>query len=239
MVTQRVFIFFAIIFFPISAWWGIRYIKTEQFININVPTYHDKYETRRKETDFNYYLRYATSFHFKELIEIPNRTYDASISNTTDWKQSLNNSLWTVAYSDFWGDHWLYFSGEQNTEGKLWPKRVLFLYAFPITVIFSISIIRGVKLMITNIIQNKRKLMPSNTTSILFIFGFGLWLFWQTLIALEPGKNSGIKFIYNAYYFPFSIPVALTVVRSQIMQKLVLFSSILLYFLAIPISIYW
>ena len=238
-LTTRLSLFLAIVFIPIASWWGIRYLKTGQFINIADPNYYERYAARRKETDFDYYLTYGISFYFKELLQTPNRNYDAGHANVPDRKQSLNNSLWTVTYSDFWGDHWLYFSGPQYIEGKLWPKRILFVYALPITVALTLGFIWGAASEGIAAMKNKWQITPLGAASTLVIMGFGLWVFWQTFIALEPGKNSGIKFIYNAYYIPFAIPVALAKTKSLSVQKTIKIISFLLYFLSLPVSIYW
>ena len=238
-IAARLLVFSAIVVIPITSWWGIRYLKTGQFINIADPHYYDKYASKRAETDSNYYLDYATSFYFKELLQIPNRNFDILISEKPDWKHSLNNSLWTVAYSDFWGDHWLYFSGRQiGEEGKLWPKRILFVYTAPITILLLIGFMLSAISEIIQSIRNKWEITPLYIATILSIVGFGLWFFWQKFIALEPGKNSGIKFIYSAYYIPFIILVALSKVKSLKIQNTAQTLSILLYLLALPISIY-
>ena len=239
-IAQRVFVFCAIVAIPISSWWAIRYLKTNQFVNIADPAYYENYHSRRDQTDLDYYIDYSTTFYFKQLLILPNRNFDALLSYSPDWKTSLNNSFWTVAYSDFWGDHWLYFSGPQFFEGKLWPKRILFVYALPTTILLLVGFMLSAISQVIQGFRNKWKITSLNIATILAIAGFGLWFFWQTFIALEPGKNSGIKFIYNAYYVPFAIPVALVAItQSSKIHNIALVLSFLLYILALPISIYW
>ena len=239
-IAQRVFVFCAIVAIPISSWWAIRYLKTDQFVNIADSGYYEKYNSRRDQVDLDYYIKYSTSFYFKQLLTIPNRNYDALMDGASDWRTSLNNSFWTVAYSDFWGDHWLFFSGPQSVEGKLWPKRILFIYALPITVLLVTGFTWNAIRELGRAARNKWKITPLSVAAMLFVAGFGLWILWQTFIALEPGKNSGIKFIYNAYYVPFAIPVALAAIsQSPKIRNIGLVLSFLLYILALPISIYW
>jgi len=230
-----------IVMIPISSWWAIRFQKTAHWINISTPTVHEKYSSRQNSLRYDFYLEYLTTFYYKQLIQIPNR-YFAEIApgDSTNWVDSLNNSLWTVAYSDFWGDHWLYYSGPKYIEGKLWPKRILFVFALPITVAVFLSFTKNAALELIKIFRNKLSIDYFGLSTLIVIAGFGIWLFWQTFLALEPGKISTNKFIYNAYYIPFVIPVALAnISKAPRFMAICHVTSIILYMLTLPISIYW
>jgi len=185
-----------------SSWWVFRYAHTGEVLN----AYQDGYIVRFAPLKEDYdYTHYYTSFYFDQLLEVPNRA-------TFGHRPSLypkHNSFWTQLYSEFWGDHYLYFSGPKNSvEAKLWVKRVLFVVALPLSFLMWLGTITGTLRAIADAVRRRIFLHPALFMSAIFWGGFLLFLTWQGTAGLLPGKNSTIKFLYIAWLVPFGIGTA-------------------------------
>jgi hypothetical protein len=164
----------------------------------------------RKHRDDLDRVHYFTSFYFVDLLREPNLLneaigYDGYPKVTND----MSNSFPTIAYSEFWGDHWLYFSSRKyRTEGKLWPKRVLFVIALLMLPLLGLRFVGGV---VTTGRRLARGDPDADTDSLMvlyFVLGVALYFYWLMGDALMPGANTSIKFIYNAHLVPVFVTVA-------------------------------
>jgi hypothetical protein len=185
-----------------GGWWVYRYVHTGAVMDAYNRGYVDRYQPLKKDFDFYHY--YST-FYFGNLLDVPSRA-DVPQRPSTNPK---GNSFWTQLYSDFWGDHFLYFSGSQNrVERKLWVKRVLFVLALPLSILVWLGIITGTLRAIADAIRRRVFLQPTLFMSAAFWGGFVLFVGWQATAGLLPGKNTTIKFLYIAWAVPFGVGTA-------------------------------
>ncbi len=215
-----------------GTWWVLRYAETGTVFGAYVESYVEHFEPYKKGFDYRHYY---TSFHFVGLLEKPNR--DMSGSNEPS-NNLLGNTFPTILYSEIWGDHWLYFSGgSTNSDPKMWWKRVLFVAALPLSVLFMAMLAVG--LVRTTVAWVKRRFRFSTDMLIaaMACAGFGLFVYWQGHSGLLPGKNSTIKFIYFAYVAPFAIATAFgRRFRERTFHAMVAYT-LLVFALSLPIAI--
>ena len=155
-------------------------------------------------------VHYFTSFYFAELLREPNMLNEAiDYKSKPKATSDMSNSFLTIAYSEFWGDHWLYFSSHRyRTEGKRWPKRVLFVVALLMLPLLALRFVSG-------IVTTRRRLARGDPDAdadalmvLYFVLGVSLYFYWLMGDALLPGANTPIKFIYNAHLTPVFVTVA-------------------------------
>ncbi|MEO1337692.1 MAG: hypothetical protein AAFV29_18760, partial [Myxococcota bacterium] len=172
-------------------------------------------------------------FYFKDLVKTPHRTDKPRIPDI----RGVHNSFFTLMYSEVWGDHWLYYSGRKGTK-KQWPKRILFVAALPLIPFLLWGWARTIGVLS----RRKRAFRTSWPVTMLALYalmGFALYVAWQTQGGLTPGKNSGVKFIYNAYAFPLGLAFAFVRPLSARRFDAWVAYGLLLNLLALPIAIYW
>jgi hypothetical protein len=177
--------------------------------------YSDKYiaqfEPYREGFDFQHYF---TSFYFDELTQQPNRLVSGKPKVDPTIQDPLANSFFTLLYSETWGDHWLYFSGPREKETKATVKRRVLQAALVPTAWWIGRTLVGIGAVIARWVRGERR--PAELIVLAsFVLGVVMYLWWQTGPALLPGKNSTIKFIYNAQLFPLSLALAYVVRPSR------------------------
>ncbi|MGF1454324.1 MAG: hypothetical protein ACFB6R_02985 [Alphaproteobacteria bacterium] len=189
--------------------------------------------------------RFYSTFHIRELLEMPNRLYDQVRKDTPDpsvepWQQTLNHSFATLMFSDFWADHWLYFSGPQKreTDANVPFKRAILIYALFITPIMlvmgAVGLVRlGIQAARSGDLEEKGVLVLMSALSI------ALYVCWQATEGMEPGKNTSVKFIYVAYFMPFFIAAMFAApLRRFVPDRVTTTALLVLLALALPVSLW-
>jgi hypothetical protein len=155
-------------------------------------------------------VHYFTSFYFVDLLREPNLLnesfgYNGEPKVTND----MSNSFPTIAYSEFWGDQWLYFSSSKyRTEGKLWPKRALFVVALLMIPWLGLRFLGGVAIAGRRLARGDPDADEDVLMVLYFVLGVALYFYWLMGDALLPGANTPIKFIYNAHLVPVFVTIA-------------------------------
>lgn len=216
-----------------SAWWLYRYQHTGAVMDAYDHNYVDKYQPLKEDFDF---VHYYTSFYFGKLLDVPSRA-DVPIGPGTNPK---GNSFWTQLYSDFWGDHFLYFSGTKHgREHKLWSKRVLFVLALPLSVLLWLGIVTGTIRSVVDAVRRRILLHPTLFMAAAFWGGFLIFVTWQGTAGLLPGKNSSIKFLYIAWAVPFGVGTAAAQPIGNRLYGVLFVLEILVALAAVPVSLHW
>jgi len=234
-----------------GSWYVYRWRYTGQITNAYRDHYMERFEKRRPGFS---YAHYFTTFHLGELLTSPNRRLGGGTTSIYANNPEAN-SFFTLLYSEIWGDHWLYFSGNQAREGKLWPKRTILVtgLALPpivglLAVGFAIDVGRRGRRVISeragrSVGEKLRALLEKLELDLvpLGIAGLGvlLYLYWQTGPALLPGKNSTIKFVYIASLFGPTIAVLFRRRLSTPAFNLLSSYFLLLFIVAFPIAMFW
>ena len=153
---------------------------------------------------------YFTSFYFVDLLREPNLLNPAiGYDGRPKSDSTMANSFPTIAYSEFWGDHWLYFSSQRyRTEGKLWPKRLLFVVALPMLPLLAWRFVRSLVLITRRILDGDEDADTNAILLLYFVLGVALYMYWLTGEALLPGANTPIKFMYNTHVVPVFVTLA-------------------------------
>ena len=237
-VVFRGFLFSALIVAIGASWWGYRYAMLSSPLStpMDTGTYWRQFAGRAAEFD---YVSYYTTFHAGPLLERPNRYLGNSTNTDATRKASLNNSFFTLLFSDFWGDHWLYFSGAKKiTENKTEVKRALLTYSMVLTPFFLILFVVGL-VRSTGDFWRRQDWEIWMAVVGIGLLGFLLFLFWQVTIGLSPGKNSSIKFIYFAYSVPFLVMVMFKAEPERYVPTWVIEAVLAgLFVLALPVATY-
>jgi hypothetical protein len=197
-----------------------------------------KFRPYRQQLDFTHYF---TSFYFKELLREPNVRNPAAGDN---WEPSadndMSNSFPTIAYSEFWGDHWLYFSSPKwRVEGKRWPKRLLFVVALPMLPLLAWRFLGGVVIVGRRLRTGDEDADADAVLLLYFVLGLALYFYWLMGDVLLPGVNSPIKFIYNAHLVPVFVTLAFLGGLSSRRFNLWLGYTVLTFVFALPIAVFW
>jgi hypothetical protein len=186
-------------------------------------------------------VHYFTSFYFRDLLREPNMLneaigYDGQPKATND----MSNSFPTIAYSEFWGDHWLYFSSPKyRTEGKLWPKRVLFVVALVMLPLLMARFLKGTAVTARRLARGDPDADADALMVLYFVLGTGLYFYWLTGDALLPGANTPIKFIYNAHLVPVFVAVAfLKPLSSRSFRAWFAYGTVV-FLVALPVATFW
>ena len=196
-----------------GAWLGYRAYEANVVLDAYRDAYIEPYEAHREGFDFP---RYFTRFHPRALYQRPNRhLVDLYQGPASSWDNPYANSFLTIAYSEFWGDHWLYLSGPRLKERKLWEKRAVLVAAAPYSAVLGGRWLWGMGLVGAETVRRLRDrdlaegLADARLGMLaMLLAGLALYLYWQTGDALLPGKHSTIKFLYNAHLVPFGIALA-------------------------------
>jgi hypothetical protein len=230
------------------SWFAYRWRYTGHVTNAYRDRYIQSFERRRPGFDF---VSYFTSFHVSDLLDTPNRRLGpGSRNNSPD-----ANSFFTLLYSEVWADHWLYFSGSQRSERKLWPKRALLTAALATPAIvlalgagFWLDIVRRSRRLLAEQRQHpwreRARLALERFELDLVLLGIaglgaGLYLYWQTGPALLPGKNSTIKFVYIASLCGPAIALLFRRRLKPLSFNVLTAYFLILFVLSIPVAMFW
>ena len=232
-----------------ASWFVYRWQYTGHVTNAYRDHYIQTFERRRPGFQF---VHYFTSFHVKKLLDTPNRKLGGARSSTNNPDA---NSFFTLLYSEVWADHWLYFSGSQRSERKLWPKRALLTAALATPAIvlalgagFWLDIVRRSRRFLAQQRQHpwreRARLALERFELDLVLLGIaglgaGLYLYWQTGPALLPGKNSTIKFVYIASLFGPAIALLFRRRLKPLSFNLLTAYFLILFVLSIPVAMFW
>lgn len=216
-----------------SAWWVYRYQHTGAVMDAYNHSYVDQFQPLKDDFDYRHYY---TSFYLGKLLKVPNRS-DVSRKPNTNPK---GNSFWTQLYSDFWGDHLLFFSGTKHgREGKLWTKRVLLVLALPLSILLWLGVLSGTWRAVVDSVRRKILLHPVLFMAAAFWGGFLIFVAWQGTAGLLPGKNSSIKFLYINWAVPFGVGTAAAQPIGTRLFWVLVVLEFLVAFAAIPMSLHW
>lgn len=221
-----------------SSWLVWRGFATGAWRESYGPGYIERYDRRGFD-----WFGYLTSFHIGSLLEVPNRRI--ARLDEDNWKPERTvatnryaNSFFTTLYSETWGDHWLYFSGPLGADRKVVAKRVIFLVALPLVPLLllrfgaaTVSLARRARASGTRI-----ALDPAAVLLVHFAAGAALFLAWQFASALSPGKQSSIKFIYNAYLYAPAVTYCFTAPLQQRRFRTWLPYLLVVFLAALPIA---
>lgn len=154
------------------------------------------------------YFQYLTTFHFAELLEVPNRQINRLDEanyrrHGHDPDNRYANSFFTTLYSETWGDHWLYSSGRMGADRKVFAKRVLFVMALPLIPLLALRLARAAAALVREAFHRGPAVVQNPAAVLLMhlVAGAALFAAWQFGSALSPGKHSSIKFIYVAFLY--------------------------------------
>jgi hypothetical protein len=220
------------------SWYVHRWNETGTFGGSYDVGWVGKFRPYREQLDFTHYF---TSFYFKELLREPNVRNPAAGDN---WEPSadndMSNSFPTIAYSEFWGDHWLYFSSPKwRVEGKRWPKRLLFVVALPMLPLLAWRFLGGVVIVGRRLRTGDEDADADAVLLLYFVLGLALYFYWLMGDVLLPGVNSPIKFIYNAHLVPVFVTLAFLGGLSSRRFNLWLGYTVLTFVFALPIAVFW
>jgi len=197
-----------------------------------------KFRPYREQLDVTHYL---TSFYFGDLLREPNVRNPAAGDN---WNPSVNNDMSnsypTIAYSEFWGDHWLYFSSpKMRVEGKRWPKRVLFVVALAMLPLLAWRFLGSLAIVVRRLRAGNEDADADALLLLYLSLGVALYFYWLMGDALLPGVNSPIKFIYNAHLVPVFVTLAFLGNLSSRQYKLWLGYTLLVFVSSLPFVVFW
>lgn len=224
------------------AWPVFRWHETRKVGFVAQSSYVDQYIPYRKNFDF---VHYFTTFYFTDLLRTPNRLIGHANIDHPNHYNKYANSFFTVAYSNTWGDHWLYFSGRPFTEHKTWPKRLAFLAAFPLVLLLPFRVFSSLFRLGKSAISRREPwraiagALPQLLTLGMLVGGTTAYLYWQTGSGLLPGKNSTIKFLYNAYLYPFAVGVVFLAPLGKRRFNIWVVYAILLFALTLEVAMWW
>lgn len=204
---SRAMLFIALAGTISASWYVYRWNEIGTFRAVYNERWVGPFREYRDDLDL---VHYFTSFYFRDLLREPNLLNEAfDYKSRPKATNDMSNSFPTIAYSEFWGDHWLYFSSRKyRTEGKLWPKRVLFVVALLMLPMLGIRFIGGIWLTGRRLARGDPDADAAVLMVLYFVLGVALYFYWLMGEALLPGANTPIKFIYNAHLVPVFVAVA-------------------------------
>jgi hypothetical protein len=217
-----------------GTWYVYRWRRAHVVLDAYNHSYIDDYQQYKPDFSFKHYF---TSFYFRELLHTPNRKMFTDDPDAEPGKNRYANSFFTLAYSEMWGDQWLYFSG--RGEEKLWEKRVVLAGAMPLTLFLLAAWPLGLLRALREIVRRRRWTTPPTIVLVMMLGAMALYLWWQTHPGLLPGKNSSVKFIYIAYAVPFVVSMCMSYRMGRREYRVMLPLCLLTFALAAPISFYW
>jgi hypothetical protein len=200
-------------------------------------TYTERYEPARE--DFNV-PGYFASFYIVDLLRRPNYRVNEFDDTNDEFHKRHGNSFWTLLYSETWGDHWLHFSGPVKAERRSVVKRIALAAALPTIPWLGFRLFVGLRGVFERVRSRDAERDIWLLLTAFLALGVGLYLHWQLGDGLSPGKNSAVKFIYNAYLFPvalllcFSTPVAPRTRKVALGYALLLFAATLAFSVFVP-----
>ena len=218
-----------------SSWYAYRWAETGRLGAAYRRGWLKKFDPDKERFDF---VHYYTSFYLSDLLKKPRRTDRPRVPDV----RGTHNSFFTLMYSEVWGDHWLYFSGRSGRDGKKWPKRIVFVVALPLVPLLLWGFIRTGRALWRGRPLTKRQVrlrIPIVLFAIYAAIAIALYINWQTGGGLSPGKNSGVKFIYNAHIFPLVLAIAFFAPMSRRWFDVWIVYGLVLYAAAFPVALYW
>jgi hypothetical protein len=234
-----------------GSWYIYRWHSTGQVTNAYRDRYIETFARRKPGFDF---VGYFSTFHCRELLKSPNRKMAGGTTRIFD-NNAYANSFFTLLYSEVWGDHWLYFSGKKDREGKLWPKRTVLALALA-TPLMLLLLAGG---FVRDLVRRSRRALADAKGQkvwarlaelakrlevdlvLLGVTGLGclLYLYWQTGAALLPGKNSTIKFVYLASLVGPTLALLFRQRMRAFTFNLLAAYLLLLNIVALPVAMFW
>lgn len=183
---------------------------------------------------------YFLSFHPVDLLEVPNRNLRELDTVNDKFHNKYGNSFWTLLYSETWGEHWLYFSGKYKTENKLWAKRVMLAVALPTIPLLLFAFFRGVAASVGRIRRWRSEAEPDTALFMLsfFVLAVAMYLYWHLTDGITPGKNSSVKFIYNAYIYPVGLALCFVAPLRKLEDRVWPPYAIVLFVASLPVVFY-
>ncbi len=233
--TLRPLLYFTVIIGVLAGGWQVaRAVAASTVLDAYSDKYIAQFEPYRAGFDFEHYF---TSFYFEDLTNKPNRLIAGGTHAAPKRQDRHGNSFFTILYSEVWGDHWLYFSGKREKETKAVVKRHILQAALVPSIWWIGRTLVGMGAVTVRWIRGPRR--PAELIVLAsFVMGVAMYLWWQTGPALLPGKNSTIKFIYNAQLFPLSLVLAYTVRPSRVEVAITVAVLLLLFGLTLPFVLY-
>jgi 4-amino-4-deoxy-L-arabinose transferase-like glycosyltransferase len=185
-------------------------------------------------------IGYFASFYPIELLEVPSRRLHDRDTEHDRFHNKYGNSFWTLLYSETWGEHWLYFSGRYNVENKLWAKRAILLAALPTIPLLLLGFARGIAAAAASILRWRREPDADKALFLTVFLALGvlMYLYWHLDAGLTPGKNSSVKFIYNAYLYPVGIALCFFAPASRFEMRGWPSYATILYVASLPLVFY-
>ena len=183
---------------------------------------------------------YFSSFHVGELLTIPNRRMNQLDTVHDEFHNDYGNSFWTLLYSETWADHWLYFSGRYQVENKAAFKRVMLAAALPTLPLMLLGFARGVGASVGRI-RRWRDEAEADTALFMLSFlalGVALYLYWHLVDGLTPGKNSSVKFIYNAYLYPVALALTFVAPLRRFEDRVWPAYAVALFVISLPVVVF-
>ena len=214
-----------------SSWYAYRWAATGKLGPAYRRGFQAKFERDRKDYD---YVHYFSSFYLNDLLKKPYRTDRPRKPRA----RSVHNSFFTLMYSEIWGDHWLYFSGKGGKDGKRWPKRILFVVALVLLPWLMVGWFRTAATFLRRR-RRPKSALPALVMTVYAVGATALYLYWQMGDGLTPGKNSAVKFIYNAHIFPLALTLAFLVPMGRRCLDAWLVYALILYAAALGVAVYW
>lgn len=219
----------------VGAWPAYQVAKLGGLAPVYSSTYTERYAAAREDFD---YAGYFTSFHGVDLIRRPNRWVRRFDEEHDRYHNRYGNSFWTLLYSETWGDHWLHVSGPVGEERRAVAKRVALAAALPTIPWLGFRMFTGLR----GLVQRLRDEAEDRDLWLLlfgfFTLGCAAYLYWHLSDGLSPGKNSSVKFIYNAYLYPLALALCFSTPLLERGRKLALAYVLILFAATLPISIF-
>lgn len=219
-----------------GSWYVYRWAHSGDVLNAYKSDYIAPFQKYKKDFPWKHYF---TTFYFDDLLRHPSRSLYDLDKHAKGGRNKYANSFFTILYSDFWGDQWLYFTGHRGKgESRFTDKRRLFVVALPLTLLFVVGLLRGVGSAIARALASRSFFSPKIVVTALAVGGFATYMWWQTGPALLPGKNSTIKFIYIAFLIPSFIALAASRrLPRKVVTALTAYALVVFAF-ALPVSIW-
>jgi hypothetical protein len=202
--TAKLFVFSSIIIILCSSWWIYRYQQSGSIITVSSERYTARYKTIPSQFDK---YKYFFSFPFSNLYQEPNRLLNYSTPAREAAGMMANDSYFLVLFSDFWADHFLYFTPRVMKEEKKGFKQTMLVVALPLTLLLLIGAFIGMVRDGYLLFQCCDK--EEKWRFIAAVSGFGgilFFTFYASEIGMEIGKQAQVKGTRIANAVPFIIP---------------------------------
>ena len=220
-----------------AAWPGYQYAVAGRLVAVHNERYIRPFLPHRAGFDL---VGYFTSFHYLDLLRQPNRWINHLSDEPSRFRNPYGNSFWTLAFSEFWGDHWLYFSGARTgRDGKVWPKRFLFVVALPLTVFWGLALMVGLARLARDLARRRNLRFSVLLLWGLVALGAAGYVYFLTHGGLLPGKNSTVKFIYVSYLVPALAVLATPRQPSPTVFMVGSFYVLMVFAFALPLALHW